>query len=99
MNTKSYYVYILSNRRRTVLYTGVTNNLVRRVWEHENKLVDGFTKKYNVSDLIYYEIFDGVDDAINREKQVKDYRREKKLLLIRKMNPSLSRLELSEISR
>ena len=85
---KKYYVYVLSNKYRTVFYTGVTNSLLRRVYEHREKLVDGFTKKYNVDQLLYFEEFAQVEDALNREKQLKDYRREKKLQLIKSMNPS-----------
>lgn len=86
MQTKTYYVYILTNAYNTVFYTGVTNNLLRRVYEHKNKLVDGFTKRYNVWKLVYFEETDDIQEALLREKQVKDYRREKKLELIKKEN-------------
>ena len=83
----AFYVYILANGRHTVFYTGITNDLVRRVYEHKQKLIDGFTKKYNVDQLLYFEQLSGPDEAILREKQVKDYRRSKKLALIQKLNP------------
>lgn len=90
--SRNYFIYIVSNKRKTVFYTGITNDLKRRVYEHKNKLVDGFTKKYNVTELVYYEIFEDPISAIVREKQLKDYRREKKVTLIRKMNPLLKDL-------
>ena len=70
-----------------VLYTGVTNDLKRRVYEHKQKLVDGFTKKYNVVKLVYYEVFKTIESAIKREKQIKRWRREWKTKLIEKVNP------------
>jgi len=83
---KQYYVYILTNKRHTVLYTGVTNDLKRRVYEHREKLIPGFTKKYNVCKLVYYEITESVESAILREKQIKGGSRQKKLDLIGDMN-------------
>ncbi|HEY6040991.1 MAG TPA: GIY-YIG nuclease family protein [Anaerolineae bacterium] len=83
---KNYYVYIMTNRSRT-FYTGVTNNLERRVYEYKHKLVKGFTRQYNITMLVYYEMFGDIRDAIEREKQVKDWRREKKIALIESMNP------------
>ena len=77
-----YYVYILTNDYNTVLYTGVTNNLIRRVYEHKNKLVEGFTKKYNIHKLVYYETTENVNSAIEREKQLKKYSRKRKNQLI-----------------
>ena len=65
---KNYYIYILTNKNNTVLYTGVTNNLVRRIWEHKSKINEGFTKKYNVTKLVYFEKFDDPQTAITREK-------------------------------
>ena len=86
MGSKQYYVYILTNKSGT-LYTGVTNNLVRRVFEHKNQMVDGFTKRYNLKYLVYYEVTDDVYAAIAREKQIKGWLRAKKLQLIHSMNP------------
>ncbi|WP_347274201.1 GIY-YIG nuclease family protein [Candidatus Kuenenia sp.] len=83
---KLYSVYIMTNKNDTVLYTGVTNNLKRRVYEHREKRVDGFTKKYNVTKLVYYEIFRDVRNAISREKQIKGGSRAKKIELINGMN-------------
>jgi putative endonuclease len=83
---KDYYVYIMTNKSRT-LYTGVTNNLSRRVFEHKNKLIEGFTKKYNIDKLVYFEIFNNPDDAIRREKQIKGWLRKKKIDLIESLNP------------
>jgi putative endonuclease len=65
---KSYYIYILTNKNNSVLYVGVTNDIVRRVWEHKSKLIEGFTKKYNIDKLVYYEKFDDPNTAIAREK-------------------------------
>jgi len=83
---KKCYVYILSNSRHTVFYTGFTRNLTKRVYQHKNKAVDGFTKKYNIDQLLYYEIAENPTTGIIREKQIKDYRREKKLELIKSIN-------------
>ena len=83
---KDYFVYIMTNKSKT-LYTGVTNNLVRRVYEHKNKLIEGFTKKYNINKLVYFELFDNPDDAIKREKQIKGWLQKKKIDLIESMNP------------
>lgn len=92
MKIHCYYIYILTNKNNTVLYTGVTNDLVRRCHEHKNKIFKGFTEKYNVNKLIYYEIFDYIDLAIKREKQIKGYSREKKDALIEKLNPNRTEL-------
>lgn len=94
MNTKRYFVYIITNTYNTVFYTGITNNLIRRAFEHKNKLVAGFTKKYNLWKLIYFEEYSDVREALNREKQLKDYRREKKLELIKKQNPNLEEIKI-----
>lgn len=94
MNKKQYYVYIATNKSNRVLYTGVTNNLLRREYEHKEKLVESFTSRYNVNKLIYFEIFDSIADAITREKQIKGGSRLKKLQLIRKMNPDFEDLYL-----
>jgi putative endonuclease len=83
---KQYYVYIITNKNNTVLYTGITNDLKRRVYEHKEKLIDGFTKKYNIAKLVYYEICRDVESAIFREKQVKAGSRAKKIELINSMN-------------
>jgi len=83
---KQYYVYIMASRSRT-LYTGVTDDLVQRVFEHKDKLIEGFTKKYNVTNLVYYEVTDDIQAAIQREKQVKGWLRKKKIALIEAMNP------------
>ncbi len=77
----------MSNKYDTVLYTGITNDLKRRCYEHKQKLVEGFTKKYNVNKLVYYEIFRDVESAITREKQIKGGSRVKKVDLVNKMNP------------
>lgn len=89
VNTKTYFVYILTNNNRKVYYTGITNNLRRRVYEHKNKLVIGFTEKYNITDLIYYEIYDSIELAIKREKLLKKWKRPWKDKIIKQFNPSL----------
>jgi len=76
----------MTNKHNTVLYTGITNDLKRRVYEHKNKLVDGFTKKYNITKLVYYEVFYDPENAILREKQIKAGSRQKKIDLINSMN-------------
>ena len=81
------YIYIMTNFRNTTLYIGVTNNLIRRVYEHKNKMIDGFTKRYNLNKLAYYEIFNDIKTAIEREKQLKNFSRQKKIDLIKLMNP------------
>jgi len=83
---RQYYVYILTNKHNTVLYTGITNDLKRRVYEHKEKLVDGFTKKYNITKLVYYEVFEDPENAILREKQIKAGSRQKKIGLINSIN-------------
>ncbi|WP_337866339.1 GIY-YIG nuclease family protein [Ignavibacterium sp.] len=82
---KNYYVYIMTNNSKT-LYIGVTNDLIRRIYEHKNKLIDGFTKKYNITKLVYYEVFNTVEDAIKREKQLKNWHRQWKINMIESMN-------------
>ena len=86
MQTES-YVYLLANKHNNVLYTGVTNDLIRRVYEHKNKLVAGFTQKYNVDRLVYFEVCSGIVVAIEREKQIKGWSRKKKQALINTLNP------------
>lgn len=80
MLNKNYYVYILTNWNNTVMYIGVTNDLVRRLYEHKNKLYDGFTKKYNLNKLVYFELFFDINEAIKREKEIKKWRREKRII-------------------
>ena len=87
MRFHQYYVYILTSVQNTVLYTGITNDLERRCHEHKKKLVKGFSQKYNVDKLVYFEIFDLVDQAIAREKQIKGGSRKKKENLINSINP------------
>ncbi len=84
---KQYYVYILTNKSNNVLYIGVTNELVRRIFEHKSKLVEGFTKKYNLRKLVYYETTNDIESAINREKQLKNWHRDWKMNLIDQSNP------------
>lgn len=96
----NYYIYIMTNRYKTVLYTGVTNDLVRRVYEHREKLTSGFTKKYGLDRLVYYEVFSSPQEAIAREKQIKKGTRRRKIELVESMNPSWHDLweEISTIS-
>ena len=96
-NGHIYYVYILTNKNHTVVYTGVTNDLERRCYEHKHKLIKGFTQKYNVDELIYYEVFDFIDQAIAREKQIKGYSRIKKNALINNFNPDWKNLYINGI--
>ena len=86
MSTHQSYVYIMTNRSK-VLYTGVTSDLTRRVYEHKEKLVEGFTKRYNLTMLVYYEAGDDISAAIQREKQIKGWLRRRKIELIESMNP------------
>jgi putative endonuclease len=86
-NMKPGYIYILANKRNGTLYTGVTSNLIRRVYEHKNNFVDGFAEKYGVHMLVYYEVCEDITVAIAREKQIKGGSRKKKLALIEGMNP------------
>ena len=85
--SNNYYVYLLSNWNNKVLYIGVTNNLERRITEHKQKLIPGFTEKYNVNKLVYFEHTEDVISAISREKQLKKWRREKKNALVNSVNP------------
>lgn len=84
---KSFFVYLLASRRNGTLYTGVTSDLVKRVYEHKTKAVSGFTKKYSVNALVYFEVHDTAETAIKREKQIKEWKREWKLKLIETSNP------------
>lgn len=84
---KNYYVYILASKRNGTLYIGITSDILKRVWEHKNKAVKGFTGKYNVTRLVYYECYDDPENAILREKRLKKWKRKWKLELIEKTNP------------
>ncbi len=87
-----YYVYIITNKYNTVLYIGVTNNIERRLYEHRNMLVEGFTSKYKLTKLVYFEETNDIKDAILREKQLKGWNRTKKNMLIEKLNPEWKEL-------
>ena len=87
-----FYVYILANKSNSVLYTGVTNDLVRRCFEHKSRRNKGFTKKYNVDKLVYFEKYDLIEEAILREKQIKGFSRQKKVLLIESLNKDWNEL-------
>jgi putative endonuclease len=87
MGEKRYYVYILAKGRNSTFYTGFTENLLKRTWEHKNEVADGFTKKYDVKNLVYYEIFDNYEVALKREKQLKKWQRTWKMRIIEEMNP------------
>ena len=91
---KTCAIYIMTNYLETSLYIGVTSNLQKRVWEHKNKVVKGFTEKYNVNKLVYYELTDSIETAINREKQLKRWHREWKINLIKEINPEFKDLSL-----
>ena len=84
---KQFYVYILASKRNGTLYIGVTSKLVQRIWRHKNKFLEGFTKKYNVNKLVYYEVHPNAENAIAREKQMKKWRRAWKIRLIEGENP------------
>ena len=84
---KYFYVYILASKRNGTLYVGVTSNLIRRVWEHKNNVVGGFTQKYNVHNLVYYEQCESAESAIRREKRLKEWPRQWKLNLVESKNP------------
>src|SRR6516225_7735130 len=84
---KGWYLYMMTKQSRVVLYTAITYRLVRRVWQHQNNEIEGFTKTYTVNRLVYYECFDDPRDAIAREKEIKGWRREKKNALVEKLNP------------
>ena len=88
MTEKQPTVYILASHRNGTLYTGVTSNLVARVWQHKNDTIEGFTKKYGVHTLVYYEVHENMLSAINGEKQIKKWKRAWKLALIEKQNPN-----------
>ena len=84
---KQYYVYIITNKSNSVFYIGMTNNLERRMYEHKNKLLEGFSKQYNLTKLVYYEVTNDVKSAIEREKQLKNWHRDWKINLINEFNP------------
>lgn len=84
---QSYFVYIVASQKNGTIYIGVTNNLPRRIWEHKNKVIEGFTEKYNVDKLVYYEQTENIESALNREKQLKKWNRAWKLRLIEEKNP------------
>ncbi len=90
--TKQPVVYILASKRNGTLYIGVTSNLIKRVWEHKNKLVKGFSKQYDVHQLVWYELHESMESAIMREKRVKGWKRSWKLNLIERMNPDWKNL-------
>jgi len=87
MLTNNYYVYILASQKNGTLYVGVTNDLYRRIWEHKNNINEGFTKKFSIHILVYFESFDEIEDAIWREKCIKRWKRQWKIDLIEKNNP------------
>lgn len=88
MLEKRYYVYILTRKRNSTFYVGVTSDLAKRVWEHKNGVADGFTKRYGIKTLVYYEVFDDPENAIRREKRLKRWSRAWKIALIEKANPA-----------
>ncbi len=92
---KRFFVYILASKRYGTLYIGVTSNILKRGWEHKEKVVEGFTKKYDVDKLVYYEIHDNAESAITREKQLKKWNRDWKLKLINDFNPKWEDLYLT----
>ncbi|MFN2508121.1 MAG: GIY-YIG nuclease family protein [Chthoniobacterales bacterium] len=92
---KTFYVYMVTNRSRVVLYIGITNSLVRRVWQHQHREISGFTKKYKVDRLVYYESFNDPRDAISPEKELKGWRRSKKNALVETLNPTWADLSSS----
>lgn len=89
---KEYYIYIITNKYNSVFYIGVTNNLKRRIYEHVNKLIEGFSNKYNLTKLIYFENYNNIDLAIRREKQLKNWHRDWKLNLVKTVKPNLKEL-------
>ena len=87
MNKEKYFIYILASQRNGTIYVGLTNNLIRRIYQHKNNLLEGFTKNYSVHNLVYYEEYNDVNIAISREKQIKKWNRNWKIQLIEKNNP------------
>jgi len=98
MSDKAYYVYIMAKARNSTFYVGMTSDLVKRVWEHKTDAVDGFTKKYGIKMLVYYEVYDDPENAIRREKRLKKWTRSSKIRAIESMNPDWRDL-YEEISR
>jgi len=96
---KQYYVYILASKKKGTLYTGVTNDLRKRVWEHKNNVIEGFTKRYGVHNLVYYERYNDIGSAVTREKQIKAWKRQWKIDLIEKSNPDWNDLYDNEDAR
>lgn len=88
MNTKQYYVYILTKARNSTFYVGMTSDLPKRIWEHKNEAADSFTKEHDIKTLVYYEIFDDPETAIRREKRLKKWNRAWKMKVIEEMNPN-----------
>ncbi|MFO7715543.1 GIY-YIG nuclease family protein [Desulfosarcina sp.] len=88
MPDKQYYVYILCNKRNGTLYIGITSNLIKRIWQHKNSLVEGFSKQYGLKNLVYFEAYKDVEEAILREKRLKKWNRDWKINLIEKNNPN-----------
>lgn len=95
MEERHYYVYILMNKSHTVSYIGITSNLQKRLWQHREKIVEGFTQRYAIVKLVYYETYNAPETAIAREKQLKRWSRIKKEALIKKLNPRLADLSLA----
>ena len=87
MSKKQFYVYIMARGRNSTFYVGITSDLPKRVWEHKNKAADGFTKKYDIAHLVYYETYDDAENAIRREKRLKKWNRTWKMRVIEEMNP------------
>ena len=93
--SNTYAVYILANKKKGTLYVGVTSNLLKRVWQHKNDVVEGFTKRYKVHLLVYYELCENVQSAISREKEIKHWKRDWKIQLIEAVNPNWNDLYFS----
>lgn len=83
----AYYTYIVTNKKRGIPYTGITNDLIKRTWQHKKKIIQGFTSRYNLDKLVWFEEFEWVHDAIAREKEIKGWSRQKKIELIESFNP------------
>lgn len=84
---KQFYVYILATKRNGTFYVGITSDLAKRIWEHKNEIADGFTKKYGIKTLVYYEVFTDPENAIRREKRLKKWTRQSKMQIIESINP------------